>query len=183
MKPDDLIGAWACSACHDEIDRRTYILDNKDARLYHLEGVIRTQAILLKEGRLRHENIPNKIAVASFKQPILATLKRIHYISDWGKRYRREVIEIIQQQQLDLKSHPASESPFSQHLPITANATRQSTKGRFDALTSAGFWLDDGQIDDMRIKRCQAVKGGMLVLVVTETCGRLPMITELLEAA
>ena len=23
MKPDDLIGAWACSACHDEIDRRT----------------------------------------------------------------------------------------------------------------------------------------------------------------
>lgn len=76
MKPDDLIGAWACSACHDEIDRRTHNLDNKDARLYHLEGVIRTQAILLKEGRLSHENIPNKIAVASFKQPILATLKR-----------------------------------------------------------------------------------------------------------
>ncbi|RAP72925.1 crossover junction endodeoxyribonuclease RusA [Candidatus Erwinia dacicola] len=56
-------------------------------------------------------------------------------------------------------------------------------KAVFDALTSAGFWLDDGQIDDMRIKRCQAIKGGMLVLVVTETCGSLPMITELLEAA
>ncbi|EOT9064066.1 nuclease domain-containing protein [Escherichia coli] len=28
MKPDDLIGAWACSACHDEIDRRTHNLDN-----------------------------------------------------------------------------------------------------------------------------------------------------------
>ncbi|MGV0213393.1 nuclease domain-containing protein [Salmonella enterica subsp. enterica serovar Hadar] len=53
MKPDDLIGAWACSACHDEIDRRTHILDNKDARLYHLEGVIRTQAILLKEGKIK----------------------------------------------------------------------------------------------------------------------------------
>ncbi len=25
MKPDDLIGAWACSACHDEIDRRTHL--------------------------------------------------------------------------------------------------------------------------------------------------------------
>ncbi|HAW4327604.1 TPA: RusA family crossover junction endodeoxyribonuclease [Escherichia coli] len=56
-------------------------------------------------------------------------------------------------------------------------------KAVFDALTSAGFWLDDGQIDDMRIKRYQAIKGGMLVLVVTETCGSLPMITELLEAA
>lgn len=113
MKPDDLIGAWACSACHDEIDRRTHNLDNKDARLYHLEGVIRTQAILLKEGRLSHENIPNKIAVASFKQPILATLKRIHYISDWGKRYRREVIEIIQQQQLDLKITPPHQNHHS----------------------------------------------------------------------
>ena len=28
-------------ACHDGIDRRTHNLDNKDARLYHLEGVIR----------------------------------------------------------------------------------------------------------------------------------------------
>lgn len=53
MKPDDLIGAWACSDCHAEIDRRTRILDNKDARLYHLEGVIRTQAILLKEGKIK----------------------------------------------------------------------------------------------------------------------------------
>lgn len=23
MKPHDILGAWACSACHDEIDRRT----------------------------------------------------------------------------------------------------------------------------------------------------------------
>ncbi|EOM1215238.1 nuclease domain-containing protein [Escherichia coli] len=53
MKPDDLIGAWACSDCHAEIDRRTHNLDNKDARLYHLEGVIRTQAILLKEGKIK----------------------------------------------------------------------------------------------------------------------------------
>ncbi len=106
MKPDDLIGAWACSACHDEIDRRTHNLDNKDARLYHLEGVIRTQAILLKEGRLSHENLPNKIAVASFKQPILATLKRDPLHQRLGKRYRKEVIELIQQQQLDIKITP-----------------------------------------------------------------------------
>ena len=57
MKPDDLIGAWACSACHDEIDRRTHNLDNKDARLYHLEGVIRTQAILLKEGKIKPRTV------------------------------------------------------------------------------------------------------------------------------
>ncbi|MDO2567738.1 DUF1364 family protein, partial [Escherichia coli] len=52
-KPDDLLAAWACSDCHNEIDRRTRILDNNDARLYHLEGVIRTLAILLKEGKIK----------------------------------------------------------------------------------------------------------------------------------
>lgn len=39
------------------------------------------------------------------------------------------------------------------------------------------------QVDDMRIKRCQAVKGGMLILVVTELGGKLPDIAEIMEAA
>ncbi|MGL9722067.1 DUF1364 domain-containing protein [Symbiopectobacterium sp.] len=53
MKPDDLFGAWACSACHDEIDRRTRITDADHARLHHLEGVMRTQAILLAQGKIK----------------------------------------------------------------------------------------------------------------------------------
>ena len=52
MKPHDLLGAWACSSCHDEIDRRTRRIDSDSASLAHLEGVIRTQAILLKEGKV-----------------------------------------------------------------------------------------------------------------------------------
>lgn len=53
MKPDDLFGAWACSACHDETDRRTRRTDADSAHLAHLEGVIRTQAVLLAEGKIR----------------------------------------------------------------------------------------------------------------------------------
>jgi hypothetical protein len=53
MKPNDLQGAWACSACHDEIDRRTRIFENDFVRLAHAEGVIRTQYILIKEGKIR----------------------------------------------------------------------------------------------------------------------------------
>ncbi|MWP62037.1 DUF1364 domain-containing protein [Gilliamella sp. Pas-s25] len=53
MKPNDLQGAWACSACHDEIDRRTRIFENEFVRLAHAEGVIRTQDILIKEGKIR----------------------------------------------------------------------------------------------------------------------------------
>lgn len=53
MKPNDLFGAWACSACHDEIDRRTRRTDASEAHMAHLEGVIRTQASLIAEGKLK----------------------------------------------------------------------------------------------------------------------------------
>jgi hypothetical protein len=52
IKPHDLLGAWACSSCHDEIDRRSHRIGPDEAALAHLEGVIRTQAILIKEGKV-----------------------------------------------------------------------------------------------------------------------------------
>ncbi|OCG64051.1 hypothetical protein A9G48_04420 [Gilliamella sp. wkB18] len=53
MKPNDLQGAWACSACHDEIDRRTRNHEYEFVRLAHAEGVIRTQDTLIKEGKIK----------------------------------------------------------------------------------------------------------------------------------
>ena len=54
MKSSDLLGAWACSACHDAIDRRAHMdLDRDFVQLAHLKGVMRTQAQLLKRGVLR----------------------------------------------------------------------------------------------------------------------------------
>lgn len=51
IKADDLLGAWACSACHDAIDRRRHTdLDRDAVRLAHLEGMVRTIAQLRKEG-------------------------------------------------------------------------------------------------------------------------------------
>ena len=53
MKADDLLGAWACSACHDVIDRRARTdMDLKDVRLAHLEGMVRTIAQLRKEEKV-----------------------------------------------------------------------------------------------------------------------------------
>ena len=50
IKADDLLGAWACSACHDAIDRRSNTdLDRDYVRLAHLEGMVRTIAQLRKE--------------------------------------------------------------------------------------------------------------------------------------
>lgn len=53
IKAPDLLGAWACSACHDEIDRRTHYLPLEAAELAHLEGMARTIAILLREGVIK----------------------------------------------------------------------------------------------------------------------------------
>lgn len=51
LKSHDLFGAWACSSCHDEIDRRTHRwLNHDDVALMHLEGVLRTLSVLIKEG-------------------------------------------------------------------------------------------------------------------------------------
>lgn len=50
IKADDLLGAWACSSCHDAIDRRSHMdLDRNHVRLAHLEGMARTIAQLRKE--------------------------------------------------------------------------------------------------------------------------------------
>jgi hypothetical protein len=52
MKSPDLLGAWACNACHDEIDGRTHKsgLSRDELRLAHFEGMARTIAQLEKEG-------------------------------------------------------------------------------------------------------------------------------------
>lgn len=64
QKPDDIFGAWACHACHDAIDGRgvrvnasiygSVDLDfsRDDLRLFHAEGVFRTQLQLRKEEKL-----------------------------------------------------------------------------------------------------------------------------------
>ena len=51
MKSPDVLGAWACSSCHDAIDRRAPTdLDRDYVRLLHLEGMARTLAQLNREG-------------------------------------------------------------------------------------------------------------------------------------
>ena len=45
MKPDDDLGAYACSSCHDVMDgrvKRPYDLSKTDISLMHAEGVMRT---------------------------------------------------------------------------------------------------------------------------------------------
>jgi hypothetical protein len=50
MKSPDLLGAWGCSACHDYVDGKGG--DPYLRRLMLLEGVMRTQAHLIEQGKV-----------------------------------------------------------------------------------------------------------------------------------
>lgn len=56
MKRPDIHGAYCCSACHDVVDGRSGFADEHKQMMYHiwhLEGVIRTQEIMLREGLIK----------------------------------------------------------------------------------------------------------------------------------
>jgi hypothetical protein len=53
-KTSDIHGAYACSACHDVLDGRTYTNISKDFRkMAHLEGVIETQMRMIEKGLIK----------------------------------------------------------------------------------------------------------------------------------
>jgi hypothetical protein len=53
-KQNNLFGAYGCVACHNEVDGRTQkILERLKVRAWFLDGVIRTQQILLDEGVIK----------------------------------------------------------------------------------------------------------------------------------
>ena len=54
QKVADIFGAFGCSSCHDAIDGRTPTQYKRtELKLMHLEGVIETQSILIKEGLIK----------------------------------------------------------------------------------------------------------------------------------
>ena len=50
LKKRDIHGAFCCSSCHDEIDRRTRLFDKDYAELAHRQGVERTQDYWIANG-------------------------------------------------------------------------------------------------------------------------------------
>lgn len=63
MKANDIHGAYACSDCHAWLDGNyVYSLHTREERdLYHLQGMVRTQAILIDLGLIRtaqHDTTP-----------------------------------------------------------------------------------------------------------------------------
>jgi crossover junction endodeoxyribonuclease RusA len=93
------------------------------------------------------------------------------YIKPAGLVFRQQVAEIVA-----MAGHRLLEGRVSLFAAIhPADRRRQDIDNRAkslqDALTHAGVWLDDEQIDDLHLVRRSVIKGGRVLVVITEIAG------------
>lgn len=91
------------------------------------------------------------------------------HISTEGKQYRELVADVIKQEMLDVGVTSPLKLRIECHMPDRRRRDLDNLqKAAFDALTKAGFWMDDVQVVDYRVVKMPIVKGGRLELTITE---------------
>ena len=86
-----------------------------------------------------------------------------------GQAYRDNVARIIKNAMLDIGLAMPVKIRIDFHMPYSRRLDLDNLqKASFDALTKAGFWLDDAQVVDYRVVKMPVVKGGKLELTITE---------------
>jgi crossover junction endodeoxyribonuclease RusA len=89
------------------------------------------------------------------------------YISADGMDFRREVVKAMQG--LGYKLVSRLNVKIYLFPPDRRNRDLDNyAKGTLDALTHAGVWLDDGQIDELTIIRKERIKGGKMIVEISE---------------
>ena len=90
------------------------------------------------------------------------------YIKPQGQQFRAEVFAAVRE--LDLKPLTGRLAVLVELFPDSRRRmdVMNREKPLCDALTHAGVWLDDSQIDDFRIVRREIVKGGAVRVVIDE---------------
>lgn len=90
------------------------------------------------------------------------------FIKPAGVKFRQDVAEIVA-----AAGHKTLEGRVTLFAAIhPADRRRQDLDNRSkllqDALTHAGVWLDDEQIDELHLVRGAVIKGGLVKVVITE---------------
>jgi len=90
------------------------------------------------------------------------------FLSAKVREYRQAVAEIVAA--AGLKTLEGRLSMFVAVHPATRAKTDldNRAKGLQDALTHAGVWLDDEQLDELTLVRREVIKGGLVRVVITE---------------
>ena len=104
-----------------------------------------------------------------WRHPVIGRSVR-HLIGKRGRRYRKDVLAIF-------GGHTPMLPAFVHDIAVTITLhppdrrkrdVDNFAKGLLDACTHAGLWLDDSQIQDLRIIMGEPEKGGSVILEVEE---------------
>ncbi|MFA8674128.1 crossover junction endodeoxyribonuclease RusA [Escherichia coli] len=91
------------------------------------------------------------------------------HVSAEGQAYCDNVARIIKNAMLDIGLAMPVKIRIECHMPDRRRRDLDNLqKASFDALTKAGFWLDDAQVVDYRVVKMPVTKGGRLELTITE---------------
>jgi crossover junction endodeoxyribonuclease RusA len=98
------------------------------------------------------------------------TFRNRQIISKRGREYRSNAIDLMQSYGL---SGEMLTERLQVHLTLHPPTLRKYDvdnfcKATFDALSHAGFWEDDEQIDSLSIKKAEKIKGGRVIIRVTK---------------
>lgn len=90
------------------------------------------------------------------------------FVKPAGLAFRKTVAEIVA-----AAGYPLLEGRIAMFVTIHPADRRSQdldnrAKSLQDALTHAGVWLDDEQIDDLHLVRREVIKGGMVKVVISE---------------
>lgn len=103
---------------------------------------------------------------AMWRTPRSGPLAGRTMLSEDGRRYRRAVADAVRLARAG--------SQLRQRLAVTIEARMPDRRKRdldnlpkavLDGLTHAGVWLDDGQIDDLRVWRSERMGGCVVVTI------------------
>ncbi len=93
---------------------------------------------------------------------------RTHISAD-GVAYRYAVASVIRSARLNIRTAALLKIRIDCHMPDRRRRDLDNLqKAAFDALTKAGFWLDDSQVIDYRVVKMPVIRGGKLELTITE---------------
>lgn len=92
------------------------------------------------------------------------------YMSAEGVKFRATIAKIAKENRLyNLKLESRLEVKIELFMPDKRKRDVDNfSKSTLDALTHAGLWLDDSQIDVLTLVRCAIVKGGAMNVFIKE---------------
>lgn len=104
-----------------------------------------------------------------WRAPTKGRLAGRHLISARGRQYRKDAIHAATSQ----RRGPVLTGRLSVRVVLLPPDRRQRdidnySKGLLDAITHAGVWQDDGQIDELTIVRGPIEKGGACQVEISE---------------